>query len=313
MSTIRGFAVSVATAMLVALSVVAQRPTNEHVPQWQIDAGGKQVFEVASVKQNIAHTPAHSTLALTGLDEAPPNGGLLSAGGFQLSVYMMFAYKLTPSQYRLLESQLPKWATSDVFDIEARADAKSSTDQIRLMMQSLLADRFKLAVHAETRDLPVLELVLDKPGKIGPRLIRLSEDVPCAVIPASVPGASPPAAKYDGWFTPCGGVGAKFVSGRVHVGSENLSIGELANVLPVVSRNSIDRPVFDKTGLSGKFDFTMEYTPEPNGPPRPDFEPDPTGPTFLEALKDQLGLKLVPQIGPVDVLVVDHVEEPTPN
>jgi len=75
----------------------------------------------------------------------------------------------------------------------------------------------------------------------------------------------------------------------------------------------LSRPVLDQTGLSGTLDFVIEWTPEFNGPPPPNFQPDPSGPTFLEALKEQLGLKLQPQTGPVDVLVIDHVEEPSPN
>jgi uncharacterized protein (TIGR03435 family) len=75
----------------------------------------------------------------------------------------------------------------------------------------------------------------------------------------------------------------------------------------------------DQTGLSGTFDFSIDFTPEVNGPPggmratQPDFQPDPTGPTFLEALKEQLGLRLESTTGPVDVLVIDHVEEPSAN
>jgi len=77
----------------------------------------------------------------------------------------------------------------------------------------------------------------------------------------------------------------------------------------------VDRPVLDKTGLVGKFDFIMEFTPQFNGPlpPGSNFQPDESGPTFLEALKEQLGLKLDPQKGPVDVIVVDHVEIPSEN
>jgi uncharacterized protein (TIGR03435 family) len=75
----------------------------------------------------------------------------------------------------------------------------------------------------------------------------------------------------------------------------------------------VDRPILDRTGLSGTFDFSLEWTPESNGAPHTNFEPDPTGPTFKEALQEQLGLKLEPITGPVDVFAVDHIEEPLPN
>jgi uncharacterized protein (TIGR03435 family) len=72
-----------------------------------------------------------------------------------------------------------------------------------------------------------------------------------------------------------------------------------------------DRPILDKTGLSGNFDFSLEFTPEFRSPQN--FQPDPSGPTFPEALNEQLGLKLESQTGPVEVLVIDHVEEPSSN
>ncbi len=77
----------------------------------------------------------------------------------------------------------------------------------------------------------------------------------------------------------------------------------------------VDRPILDKTGLTGKYDLVIDFVPQLNGP-QPlggDPQPDASGPTFLEALKEQLGLKLEPQTGPVDILVVDHAEEPSPN
>ncbi len=77
----------------------------------------------------------------------------------------------------------------------------------------------------------------------------------------------------------------------------------------------VDRPTFDRTGLSGTFDIDLEFSPviPPGVPPPPGLTPDPDGPVFFQALQDQLGLKLEPQTGPVDVLVIDHVEKPTGN
>jgi uncharacterized protein (TIGR03435 family) len=89
----------------------------------------------------------------------------------------------------------------------------------------------------------------------------------------------------------------------------------LTTVINAPQLTGVDRPVLDETGLTGKFDFVIEWTPQFDGPPPPgvNFQPDPTGPTFLEALKDQLGLKLVPQTGPVEVPIIGHIEEPSPN
>jgi len=86
---------------------------------------------------------------------------------------------------------------------------------------------------------------------------------------------------------------------------------ELAMGTRVANNVEVDRPVLDQTGLTGKYDFVIEFTPQ-----RPNVgnsQLDPSGPTFLEALKNQLGLKLVPQIGSLDIPVIDHVEEPSPN
>jgi len=77
--------------------------------------------------------------------------------------------------------------------------------------------------------------------------------------------------------------------------------------------SGVDRPVFDHGGLSGNFDMSFEWAPRPGGPPPPSFTPDDNGPTSFEALQDQLRVKLDPQTGPVDVLVMDHVEQPSEN
>jgi uncharacterized protein (TIGR03435 family) len=100
------------------------------------------------------------------------------------------------------------------------------------------------------------------------------------------------------------------VPGRLHVGARNVTIQIMADQFPGFA-NGVDRPVLDRTGLTGTYDFSIEFTPDI--PASADFHPDESGPTFLEALKDQLGLKLDSQTGPVAVFVVDHIEEPSPN
>ena len=94
-----------------------------------------------------------------------------------------------------------------------------------------------------------------------------------------------------------------------------MTMAQIAGALPIISIGTLDRPVVDQTGLTGTFDLRIEFTPPANRPQSPGstFQPDDAGPTFLEVLKEQLGLKLVPQTGPVDVLVIDHVEEPSEN
>jgi bla regulator protein blaR1 len=293
--------------------VQAQSPTTD----WQAAAGGKQTFDVASVKPNISSDRAHANFALDPWDSYPAAGGLLSVTNFPLSDYISFAFKLPPSQDPSLRSQMPKWATEERFDVQARAEGSPTKDQMRLMMQSLLADRFKLAVHTENRQAPVFGLVLAKPGKTGADLQPHSNERPCANAYPSAPtaGSAPtsPAKSVDG-FSVCGILVAARSStpGRIRVGARNLTMDQIASMLPAVAMGSLDRPILDQTGLVGSFDFSIEFTGGFKGP-SPDVQPDPSAITFLEALQDQLGLKLKSQKGPVEVLVIDHVEKPSEN
>jgi bla regulator protein blaR1 len=317
------------TASAVALAVTlasggvaarrAQSPNDQApaarapTPQWQIDAGGKMKFDVASVKPNTADptpTNVNSNMALGPGDYYSSTGGLFSATNLPLYTYIAFAYKLSANQGRVLREQIPKWVLSNRFDIQARAQGSPTKDQMRLMMQSLLADRFKLVMHGETRQLPVYGLVLDKAGKLGPGLQPHSDSDPCSTDPGPMPAAG---SAIPEAVVACGGIQAMpgSVPGRMALGARKVTMELFANSLPGLG--NVDRPVLDKSGLSGMIDLHIEFTPQVNGPPPPNFQPDPDGPTFLEALKEQLGLKLEPQTGPVDVLVLDHVEEPSAN
>jgi uncharacterized protein (TIGR03435 family) len=290
--------------------------TKASVPQWQIDAGGKATFDVASIKPDTAaqsQQTVHSNIPLGPMDMYAPTGGRLDAANYPLIVYMVFAYKLTSFQIQDLAKQLPKWANTDRYDIQAKAESQNpSKDQMRLMMQALLAERFKLAVHYETKQMPVMALLLDKPGKLGPHLRAHVEDVPCTT--ALVQGPAPPPTIAGGYPESCGALMAYPVSGRAHVGGRNMDIQVVANQLTGLV-NGIDRPILDKTGLTGKYDFFFEFMPQFNGPlpPGTDFQTDETAPPFQEALKKDLGLKMESQTGPVDVLVIDHVEQPSEN
>ncbi len=128
-------------------------------------------FDVASVKQNKCGLPPEclldANINLLPGDVFSPTGGLFTETNWYLMPLIVFAYKLDANHYQLLTAQLPKWANTERFDIQARASGNPTKDEFRLMMQSLLADRFKLVVHHETRQLPVFALVLDKPESWG--------------------------------------------------------------------------------------------------------------------------------------------------
>ena len=272
-------------------------------------------FEITSVKLNTSSDQSHSNIPLGPGDVYSSTGGRFTTRGLPLVSYLFFAYKITGDQSEAVVSQLPGWATSDRFDIEAKTDgdpAKDTKDQMRLMVQSLLAERFGLVARYETKQVPVFALTLAKPGKTGPQLRAHPADSPCSsAIPSAASGF---AATVDGGFPElCGGfLGMPAtVPGRMREGGRNVTMAFIASHFIA---DFAERPVIDQTGLSGTFDIVVEFVPDTNGPGGGgDSQPDPSGPTFLQALKEQLGLRLESQKGPTQVLVIDHVDHPTEN
>jgi bla regulator protein blaR1 len=281
------------------------------------DTPGRMSFEVASIRQSKPGTFRPPNFALDNGDVYTPFGdpGGRFTADFPLSVYIEFAYKLwlTPEQTDSMLASLPKWVATDSFEIHAKAEGNPTKDQMRLMMQSLLADRFKLSIHFETRQESVLALVLERPGKTGPRLRPHSDGPACDVhTPTPTPGSWTNA---DGVFPRICGAFVKIpvANHEILLGSRNATMKQIADSLP--SEGRLGRPVVDQTGLTGRFDFTLQWTPESNGPTQSgaDAPLDSQGTTFLEALKDQLGMKLKSTKAPLEVLVVDHVERPSEN
>lgn len=306
------------TSTVCVLPLAAQT-ANPPAPYWQTVAGGKMAFDVVTVTRNTTAPPdaEGSNFPLGPGDVYVPNGGSFWAANFPLLTYIAFAYKITDNQEQSLLSQLPKWAITDRFDIQGSAHGNPTKDQMRLMMQTVLADRFHLLVHYETRQVPILALVVDQPGKLGPLLQRHADDSPCPTtpaVPSPAPGA-PPQWRDTRFPATCGGILRMPPStpGRVRSGARNVSMELIAS--SIGQGGDIDRPVLDKTGLAGMFDVAIEFTPQlvPSSPLDANSHRDITGPTFQEALRDQDGLRLEPQMGPVDFLVVSYVEEPSPN
>ena len=232
--------------------------------------------------------------------------------------------------YHLQDFQItggPRWIASERFDIAAKAEGELPplpavwpTDgppaPVFLMVRSLLADRFKLIVHSETRETPVYALVMARTDRRpGPQL-RASE-IDCGAFRAARSAAqrtaptAPPPPPLPGERPTCGAGGGP---GRFAAGA--MPIAALAANLSM----RLNRAVLDRTDLAGNFDITLEFTPDqlppgavdnapPNGPP-----PAPAdGPSLFTALQEQLGLKLEPRRGPVEFLVIDQVDRPTGN
>jgi uncharacterized protein (TIGR03435 family) len=305
---IAAVAVPLVFGLLNAPRVRAQSPATD----WQTEAGGKMAFDVASVKRS---TPGpngyHSNFPLTLGSSFAAVGNLMSVN-MPLRTLIGFAFKLSVGQTHFLISGLPDWVDSEWFDIEARAPiANPSKDQFRLMIQSLLADRFKLTMRKESRELPIYALVLTKPSRTGPQLRPHVDDAKCGAEGRA--DASPAPAELSP--LPCGStvMGIEGTPGQVRGGGRNVGLDYIAAFLSGagVQGTMPDRTVVNQTGLTGNYDFWIEFVPDatvPGGAPA-----DPNGPSFPEALQDQLGLRLVAKTGTVDVRIVDLIEEPIPN
>jgi uncharacterized protein (TIGR03435 family) len=250
-------------------------------------------FEIASIKPN------KSDSNRVNLDLQP--GGRFIASNVSLQVLIRVAYgdpmPLPPNRLVLNQQWIGGirgggYATADRFDIEAKADGLTQA-QLPSALQKLLADRFKLVVHHEKRELPVYHLLLARAdGRLGPRLRR--SDVDCMD-----PSAAP---KNDDGTSKCG---FRRLPGRA---TGRATMAQIAGPLLIGA-------VEDHTGLTGTFEFDLEWTPTApipaDAPPAPPV--DPNGPPLFTALKEQLGLKLEPAKSSIDILVVDHAERPTDN
>jgi len=255
-------------------------------------------FEVASVKPNKSGD-GRVMLAM------PPTGRF-TATNVPVRLLVQNSYGLQP--FQIVGG--PNWIASDRFDITAKAPDGFSPDQLRPMVRNLLADRFKLKAHMETREMPTYALVAARAdGKLGPKLTPAKTD--CEAARGRRAGGPPPAPPQPGEHVECG-----FFIGNGTMNAGGMGMVELARSLS----GFVNRVVSDKTGLSGKYDFQLTYTPEgrglpgvPVGPPvGADAPPaDPNGASIFTALQEQLGLKLDSQKGMVDVLVIDSIEQPT--
>jgi uncharacterized protein (TIGR03435 family) len=257
-------------------------------------------FEVASVKQNTS-----------GDSRSPMRtqpGGRLIVTNARVKGLVAVAFSMANPE-SLIDSRVlggPDWIDSERYDIVAKSSTefRPSPDgpdpQMILMLRSLLQERFNLKTHRETRELPVYELVLARADRrLGPEMRKPAADCDAAI----AAGIPPP--RQPGEPPPCGLMGgpARIIAG-----------GATMQQLVASLSNRVERPVVDKTGLAGRFAFTLVWTPDriPTEAPPPGVPPiDPNGPSIFTALPEQLGLKLESAKGPVDVLIIDSVERPT--
>jgi len=263
-------------------------------------------FEVATVKINASGPgPAYGLMVLP--------GGRVFAQNVPLRELIRAAYALEDSQIE----GIPAALRSTRFDLDARAGEEVTIDAARAMTRTLLAERFRLAAHTETRQLPLYELVLARSDRsLGKALRPSGKECAPVTLPAGIPPAPPPPA---GAGTPLGGGGFQCPSGLLP-GHLSLRRVDMTAFAATLWRRTLQRPVIDRTGLSGQFDLDLTYLPELeiiNGRPaseNPSLPAQITGaPSIFTAVQEQLGLKLESARGAVDVLVIDRAEQPTEN
>ena len=276
---------------------------------WMVIAYGQNTapaFEVATVKPN--------TSGSTSMKFPFPSGGRFTATNTTIKTLIAFAYGMGTFGIE----GAPGWMNSDRYDVNAKAaETGLSREQYQFMLRTLLADRFKLAVHQEMKDLPVYSLVT---AKNGPKL-KEADEGGCI---ATGPTAPPPPPRAPGQSAPivCGA----WFTGPFSLDGRKLSMTQFANALAVV----LGRPVTDNTGIMGGYDIHIEFAPEGvnlgqgppalesanlgNGPAADRANADSDRPSIFTAVQEQLGLKLESKKEPSQILVIDHVERaPTQN
>ena len=309
-----GRCVCMALAAVLAVNGLAAQQVAEPGAQ---KAAAKMEFEVASVREdNGPFVPP--TFALSPDDAYIANTDALTAD-FPLSVYIEFAYKLwlTSGERHALYDPLPKWVTSQRYKIQAKADHPVTKQQMRLMMQSLLADRFGLKLHFEDKEMPVVLMTLARPGVLGPRLRPASGNT-CDLPPGPFSRkGNPQTMSADEIPWTCNYTLIGRPERMTLGGARNTSMELIAKFLGNLgSSYGLSRPVVDETGLTGRYDFTMEFAqpPRPNAEPAADMaQSAPAGPDLLEAAREQLGLQFKPGKAVVSIPVIDHVQRPSEN
>lgn len=304
----RAGALPVATAIVAAALFIAAVAPLRAVRQGQTLPGSAQqpplAFETASVKPNKSGDEDRYI-------RIDPSGASLTVVNMQLRELITWAYQIQRFQLE----RGADWIASDRFDILAKPERAvpatgaffGGQDPLRMMMRTLLADRFKLVMHKETKELPIFELVLAREdGKLGQQLRPAAVDCAARAVAARA-GTPPPAPSGPPGPGSCG-----MNINPVSVRGGGVTLTMLANILV----GPAQRLVIDRTGLAGNWDLEVKYTPDRSQLP-PGIEPpssiDWNGPSLFTALEEQLGLKLRPARGPVEVLVIDSVQQPTPN
>jgi bla regulator protein blaR1 len=302
MSNSRARCLVAAVAALVGTAVLNPSRLDSQAPSQAA------AFEVASVKPN----NSGDNRVVFGMQP----GGRFTSTNVPLKELIRMAYGVQTFQI----DGGPDWIGSERFDIVAKAEGElrpsppgGPPGPLLLMMQALLAERFKLVTHRDTRDLPIYALMLARSdGRLGPKLS--ASQVDCSTLPPpGARGSGPPAFPGPPALGERPRCGMFMGIGRIAAGGATMA--QLATTLS----QRVNRYVRDSTGLSGWYEFEIEFMPDqipsppPGAPPGAMPAPSPDAPSIFTALQEQLGLKLESQRGPVEVVVIDSVERPTPD
>jgi uncharacterized protein (TIGR03435 family) len=293
---------AVVTAAIPVSTGMFDAPRLQAQAQQRTRSTSGLAFDSASVKRNLSNAQGRTLNA-----EAE---GWLTATNVTAAQLIRLAYDLPAFQV----SGGPDWINSETFDVTARASGNPSLADKRVMLRRLLAERFSLSTHTETRELPIYALTLARSDrKLGPQLRAAGTDCSRADQPTlftgvgPAPSDGPPACGYFG-FSPSTNIPA----GRGGLAFRGLTMPALAlKLIPMVRRT-----VVDDTGLAGYYDADFDFLAELPPPPPPPGMPNPWSEPFvsvLTVLPEQLGLKLDSRRGQVDILVIDRAERPTEN
>jgi uncharacterized protein (TIGR03435 family) len=276
--------------------------------QAQFSATATPKFEVASIKpcnvepgRKRGGGDASPGRLTTGCDLLVDDNNL----GLIQRAYVRFSGGHTNSLGVLAIKGGPKWIHSEMYRIDAKADGRSTKEMMQgPMLQALLEDRFKLKIHREIREGPVYALTaVNETFKLKP-----FNEGSCIQTPLTIPvPVPPPGQRY------C----KALISFLPSISAEGSTLIEFSKLLSLV----LDRPVIDRTGITDRFDIHLEFARDDSTPglrgPVPDTPAaaasDPSKPTIFTAIREQLGLKLTPARGPIEFLVIDHIERPSEN
>jgi uncharacterized protein (TIGR03435 family) len=259
-------------------------------------------FEVASV------TPSNS-LPPPGTGGAQIRPEQFDAPSYPLQALVSLAHGVSGGRI----TGWPEWTRIARYDVRAKTGKPSTRQEVLAMLQTLLAERFSLKVHREMREMDIYALVVAKAGTIGPKLQRVEVDCETKkLLDGSGPGLFPPDAR-----PPCGNTvqTVRMIAGPSITTSKRAAW--TMEQMAISLGGGVGRPVVDRTGLSGTFDAELTYVtenpasasfPVPSSP-----QPPPDGVSLRDAIRQQLGLDLRSERGPVEFLVIDSIERPTPN